>query len=277
MPETLELYEGRTETVGTQDPRAQIPYMLTGVADEDEARDQADATIPVYKTFGENRLRLRDYELEMIVEGYSWRAVASYEKSDYTDEGEDPARQFTTMGGTEHITQSISTRGRYGDYAADQKGTIGFDGEDVKGLDIIVNTFEFQETQFKTDEEMTPSYIGTLYRLSPGVNDEDVLSPIGNFNEGELLYLGVSAQRRPDGIWELTFKFIGNPNRNDFDIGDINVDEKRGHDYMWMQFGKTTVGTDGGKTVQIKQPIAVYVEQVYQDIDFDDLQLDGWD
>jgi len=274
-----ELYDGRTQTVGEQSPRAVIPYLVDGVADEAAAITAAEAAIDTYKTIGGHRLKLQDIVYEMLVDGATWRAEARYEKSDLTDEGDNAKASFTTLGGTEHVTQSLETRAKYGPQAADHKGSIGFDGENVKGMDILTGTLEFTWLQHKTDAEMTPAYLGTLYRLSPSVNDDDVNTPRGNFNAGELLFVGVSASQRADGDWDLTFQFVASPNRANFDIGDITVTEKKGHDYMWFEWAEEVddaAGAGGDQKVRVKVPIAVYVERVYEESDFSDLDLDGW-
>jgi hypothetical protein len=278
MATVTELYEGRTETVGDEDPRATIPYLIEGVADEDAARTALTAAVSTYRTFGSNRLKIRDYTLELVQENGDesiFKSSVNYEKTDINDEEDPvPTRSGTTIGGTAHITQTLETVESLpvGGPFPDHKGAIGFDGENVQGVDIAVSAFTFDEIHYKTDDDMTPAYFGTLFRLSGTVNDDDVNTPIGNFNRGELLFLGVSWQRREDEIWELTFKFDAKPNKENQTFGDLNCPLKRGHEYIWFQYAN---GVDADAT--IKTPKFGFVERVYEESDFWDLDLDGWD
>lgn len=274
-----ERFEGRSENVSDDFPRAQVPYFIEGVADEDEARTFALENIDEWRNFGTVRMKRTDIQLEMVQEDWSWNAIATYEKKDYNDEGDEPNRSFTTLGGTSNVKQSLETIGSYGPKRADNKGAIGFDGENVLGADIIFPVFEFQETHFKTDSQVR-DLIPILYAESAKTNDTDLVHPIiGALAAGEVLFKGASASQRDDNVWEVTYQFSASPNRADFKIGDIDVTFKGGHHFMWFSHEKAVDDAAGGGGVEamIKPPIAVYVERVYEETDFSDLGLEGWE
>ena len=275
-----ELYDGRSEVVDTENPRVTIPYVITEAADEAAARTEFESTVATYRTFGSGRLKRTSYRLELIDEdGQYWRAEAYYEKSDIIDT-EDPEQEWSgsTIGGTTKITQSLETRASVGDFRADHKGAIGFDGENVQGCDIVTSAFNFEVKDYKDDADMTPTYLGTLFSMSGTINDDDVRTPRGNFNAGELLYLGATYHQRQDDIWELIHKFSALPNKTGVVIGDLDPIDKRGWDYLWVEHAKDVDENAGGgaKKVEVKIPIAAYVERVYEETDFLDLELEGW-
>jgi hypothetical protein len=78
-----------------------------------------------------------------------------------------------------------------------------------------------------------------------------------------VLFMGASGARRgtdPDDRYEITYKFAASPNQDGMSVGGISGIQKRGWDYLWVQYGDDV---DPTAKVLIKKPIAVYVEQVY--------------
>ena len=106
---------------------------------------------------------------------------------------------------------------------------------------------------------MTQSYKLTLMGLTGAVNS----AAFRGFSPGEVLFMGASGARRgtdPDDRWEITYKFAASPNQSGMSVGGISGIQKRGWDYLWVQYGEDV---DAAASVLIKKPIAVYVEQVY--------------
>ena len=99
----------------------------------------------------------------------------------------------------------------------------------------------------------------TLMGLTGAVNN----AVFRGFQAGEVLFLGAGGSRRgtdPDDRWEISYKFAASPNQTGMAVGSIAGIQKRGWDYLWVQYGEDV---DATAKVLIKKPIAVYVEQVY--------------
>ena len=94
------------------------------------------------------------------------------------------------------------------------------------------------------------------------------------YKRGELLYLppGLSGNLRTG--WEITHNFgfnedqpEGDP-RNEITPTLTLRDGKRGWDYVWFRYRQKITGND-----KLSRPVAAYVEQVYHEANFGDLQL----
>lgn len=104
-----------------------------------------------------------------------------------------------------------------------------------------------------------------MYRLTGKTND----AAWRGFAAGEVLFQGVSGSYRSgDDVVELTFRFAASPNRTNINVGGITVSSKKGWDYMWVRYADNV---DGDNIV--KQPVAVYVERVYEEGDFGGLGI----
>jgi len=246
-----ELFDNHTESIGIS-PSAQIHYLATTDDSETEAAilTEADSSIPtVY-----NGLPRTGITIDKRVNETQWTLAVTYEfdrgvgYSSYT---------FDTGGGRQHITQSIQTRGAYGPQASSAvMGAIGYDGENVNGVDIMVPTYNFTETHYFADTLITPAYKLTLFSITGCVNND----MFRGFAPGELLFLGASGSKRGNDLWEIQYRFSGSPNQVGIVVGDITGISKYGWDYMWVQYADDVDGT----TQQIyKKPVAAYVEQVY--------------
>ena len=198
---------------------------------------------------------------------YSYKNPASYSTS------------FDTTGGSQHITQSFNTIGRYPQATApNMQGAIGYDGEKVSGVDIIVPVYNWTEVHWLTQKIVTTQYRMNLALWTGAMNN----SNFRGFAAGEVQFRGVSGQK---GInedaddtpfdpkegpeqWQLTFSFAASPNRQNLNVGGIVVAEKYGWDYLWTLY---TDKVDSGRLVQ--HPVACYVERLYPFIDFAGLHI----
>jgi hypothetical protein len=127
--------------------------------------------------------------------------------------------------------------------------------------------YNFSETHYLPASQVTNTYKGTLFALTGKVNS-------GGFRglaAGECLFLGASGSRRvPDsdpagGDWEITFRFAGSPNRTNITVGSIPGVAKQGWEYLWVRYADVE---DTASHTLVKQPVAAYVEQVYELADF---------
>jgi hypothetical protein len=238
-------------------PKAEIAYVALGAADEAAVRTLALAQIPTAYE-GLNRTNIT---LDERLNATTWKVVATFEAPEpQQQENPESSFAFDTGGGTQHITQSIQTIGRYGPAASTALGgAIGYDGQNVAGVDITIPVYQFSETHYIVPAAVTQSYKLTLMGLTGAVNS----AAFRGFQAGEVLFMGASGTRRgtdTDDRWEITYKFAASPNRAGLTVGSITGIQKRGWDYLWVQYGDDV---DPTAKVLIKKPIAVYVEQVY--------------
>jgi len=263
-PSLHELFAGRTETVGDR-PRAEIRYVVLGATDEDAVRVLANAGIPIVY----QELPRRSLTIAERINATTWTVSAIFERTtgSSTAPADGPVLVFDTTGGTQHITQSLSTVGRYGPGASTRLGgAIGVDGERVAGVDITIPVYQFSETHVRNPGQVTSSYRRTLMELTGTVNE-------GGFRDwlsGECLFLGASGQRRGSEQWDLTYRFAVQPNRSGLTVGSLGGITKAGWDYLWVQYAPTL---DDDVGVIIRSPVAAYVEQVYPRRAFSALEL----
>ena len=256
-----ELFAGRTETMGDK-PKTEMAYVVLEAANETEVRDLALAQIPLFYM----GLPRTTVTLEERLNATTWKVVATYSAPDaQNQENPEPTFSFDTGGGTQHITQSIETVGAYGPAASDALGgAIGYDGQNVTGVDITVPVYQFAETHY-----FIPGFITQNYKLGLMATTGTVNAvPFRGFDVGEVIFLGASGTRKgllPTDPWEISFKFAAQKNQVNLEVGNITGIAKNGWEYLWVQYGDDV---DPTAKVLIKKPIAVYVERVYPDGDF---------
>ena len=266
MATVQEGFFDRSEVVGDS---AEIPYIVFDAADEAEVKAACDAEIPAEY----DDLVLKEVQLEERVNATTWRVTATYRKPSWSWPGgatPDSRFAFDTGGGTQHITQSLETLGRYGPKASTKLGgAIGFDGKSVQGVDITVPVFSFAETHYFQDDEITGDYKRTLFDLTGRYNG----GAFRGFAANEVLFLGAAGSRQgddTDDLWEISFRFAASPNRSDLVVGEITGIAKGGWDYMWVQYADEA---DDDTQQLVKAPVAVYVERVYYAGDFSQLGI----
>lgn len=259
-----ELFQGRTETVAAKSS-AEIPYVVRQAADEAAVKAAALASTPdIYA----GMLR-KSIEISERVNQDTWKITVRYEKAEQEEQEEEPepAYSFDTGGGTQHITQSIQTVGKYGPKASELLGgAIGFDGEHVQGVDITIPVFNFSETHFLPNSVVNTSYKANIFNMTGKVNS----GGFRGFAAGEVLFLGASGSRRGEEDWEISFRFAALPNRDGIQVGDIGGISKKGWEYMWVQYADEV---DDAKKQIVKKPVAVYVEKVYPSTGFSGLGI----
>ena len=258
----------RHEEVGKS---LEVPYFVFHAANESEVKAACE------REPGEGGLpnAISDclfdgYSIEDRVNETTWKVIARYKRPVW-EQVMSPDAKFTfdTGGGTQHVTQSLSTAGRYGKSSAKYQGAIGFDGKNVQGVDITVPVFNFTESHWFTDAQMSQGFKLTLFRLTGKTNAQ----AFRGFSGGEVLFLGAGGNRQgddPSDKWELTYKFAAMPNRSNFSIGGITVVSKLGWEYLWVRYQDDV---DDDNQEAIKVPVAVYVERVYEGANFSGLGI----
>ncbi|MDD5699073.1 MAG: hypothetical protein PHH77_10700 [Victivallaceae bacterium] len=248
---------------------AEIPYFVFEVEDEDAAIEFALANVPVLY----NKIPLESIEIDERISSNVFKITAQYkagfdETTSSGNEEPDPVYSFDTGGGTQHLTQSLKTVAKYPPAAPDYGGAIGYDGEDVKGVDVTMPVMNFSETHYLKPRKVTTKYKKTIGELTGSVNN----GSFKGYAEGEVLFLGATGSRRGDSrsdLWEVTYKFAMSANRKNIKVGELTVTEKKGWDYLWVRYADDVKD----KKTLVKKPIAAYVEKVYERKDLGQLGI----
>ncbi|NLW83528.1 MAG: hypothetical protein GXY41_03840 [Phycisphaerae bacterium] len=244
---------------------AEFHYTIRAAANEAAARDALTAAVPAaYEGLIRQRREINAQYVDSTRPASNiWKATVFYglvTSDDFTT-------SFDTTGGSQHITQSPLTVGRYPAGAPNTQGAIGYDGQRVNGVDIVVPTYAFSETHIKTQAQVSNSYRHLLALMTGGVNH----APFRGFADGEVQFRGVSGQLvtlEGQQKWQLTFQFAASPNRIDIPVGGITVPLKYGWDYLWVMYGDSI---NEGRLIQ--QPVAAYLERLYPFVNFADLAI----
>ena len=279
-----EKYDSRQSTTG-DNAQVTLTYIASGSDDDLAIKSAVENFAP--ETY--DSLPRQSVQIEPISEEY-WDASVRYAETTSTTSGgssaPDPGSgeytySFDTMGGTQHITQSLDTVGSYADSsipsAPDFHGAIGVSNTngnaEVQGVDITVPIYNFSETHYLTTEQVTPEYKGTLFQLTGKVNN----ATFRGLAAGECLFLGASGtlhgtetDTETTGDWEITYRFAASPNKTGITIGSITGIAKKGWEYLWVRYADVE---DMDAMAMVKRPVAAYVEQVYEDGDFSSLDI----
>tara|TARA_Y100000589_G_scaffold253557_1_gene242272 strand:- start:32 stop:895 length:864 start_codon:yes stop_codon:yes gene_type:complete len=279
-----EKYDSRQSTTG-DNAQVTLTYIASGSDDDLAIKSAVENFAP--ETY--DSLPRQSVQIEPISEEY-WDASVRYAETTSTTSGgssaPDPGSgeytySFDTMGGTQHITQSLDTVGSYADSsipsAPDFHGAIGVSNTngnaEVQGVDITVPIYNFSETHYLTTEQVTPEYKGTLFQLTGKVNN----ATFRGLAAGECLFLGASGtlhgtetDTETTGDWEITYRFAASPNKTGITIGSITGIAKKGWEYLWVRYADVE---DMDAMAMVKRPVAAYVEQVYEDGDFSSLNI----
>jgi len=265
MPVTLteRLGSRRWTGVESDSPGVEIDYILAGTSDDGTAKTLVASSTPqTYDGLVRDGIDLEPVWVDTTRGDGQWNATVRYTSRPPTGESE---FSFDTTGGTQHITQSLQTVGKYApgsETPPDFKGAVGVTHDNVEGVDIQVPTYAFAETHYLPIGVVTPAYVGTVFNLTGKVNS----APFKGLAAGECLFLGARGQRRgTEEDWAIAFSFAGSPNRSNITVGDITGIAKKGWEYLWVRYADAK--DDTAKRI-VKKPIAAYVEKVYEEGNF---------
>jgi hypothetical protein len=251
-------YESRNFSLSRTSERELI-FDIQGTEDEDEVLALLEGEAPAaYKG-----LVIESTSADPIGGGI-WKGRARYKYIESSNE-----YTFDTGGGTNKITQSISTVNSYpapGFTAPNFKGAIGVSDDKVEGVDITTPKFEFSETHRFDNTFVASGYKVLLFQMTGKVNN----SSFKGLAAGECLFLGASGTQRGDELWSITFKFSGSQNATGLTIGDITGIAKKGWEYLWVRY---IDHEDTAAHMLIKKPVVAVVEQVYLTADFSTLGI----
>jgi len=269
MAYTVELVGSREGTQGPN-PRLVLRYAVYGTDDDTQVRSLVNAASPpTYDLLVKQQIHTEQEGEEV------WFGDVEYGPAKLGEPGVVEWSFEIGGGGTQHITQSLNTA-KYpiGSYTPDFKGAIGVrrdgNGLAVDGIDLDVTSFAWSETHHLAYTAVTPAYISTLYSLRGKVND----SAWRIFDRGEVRLVAITGSARGEWTVPITFSFEASHNAAGIQIGDITVASKEGWHYLWTFYEDAE---DSGAATLVKKPKAVYVEQVYEYGNFEDLGLpDPW-
>jgi len=253
-----------------------VSYKAYASAGEDE--DAVEAAALAYfqsSTYGSRYFT--GLELDEQLDQAAWSLTVDYEgRGAWYDETDALSGfEFTTLGGTRHITAPIALRSSYGEKASSEMaGVIGFDGRDVQGCDVPERVFNFSINRRISPAWVTVGYVELLEQLTGCIN----MHAFASRQEYSVLFLGATGQRRGNEAWNLTWQFSSKRNRLvangnpitipglvDSGTGQPYEIDKYGWDYLWVQYETVE---DTVKYTLARKPIAAYVQQVIEAADF---------
>jgi len=146
------------------------------------------------------------------------------------------------------------------------QGAIGVrndgNGQSVEGCDVLMPVFSWSETHFFPYATVaTHSWISTHEALVATCNQASWRI----WAAGELLLAGVSGNKRGQQPVAVTYDFLSSRTVTGLDVGEISGIGKKGHEYLWVEYAPEEDTTSKRLT---QRPIAVHVEQVYQEADW---------
>lgn len=177
-------------------------------------------------------------------------------------------------GGTDDQTLTIDTpTANVG--GPNHHGAIGVTKDSIEGCDIEESGFAFSITRQFDPGDVTSEYMQSIRLASKTWNSAEVTLPVDDgvtltFAPGELFLVSVQGGKKTTARWEMTFNFKATQNVSGKTCGTISGISKRGWDYLWVQYQDAV---DDQAQCMIKKPFAVFVEQVYESSDLNDLTI----
>lgn len=183
-------------------------------------------------------LHLQDLQVNEVVHGLLYEISAPYGLF----KKETGAYQITVdqTGGTVHVSAGTRIAG-YGPAAneVDNGGLIGVEGDQVKGVDIPVETSKISVNFRHPEGALNRDYIIKIGRLVGRPNNDTFLG----YDPGEVIYLGGNFTESNTEA-TATYQFAISYNLTNFVVGGITVTEKAGWDVLSPIYKETTY-TDG--------------------------------
>lgn len=169
---------------------------------------------------------------------------------------------FDTTGGTVHITQAKEELRRYPTATApNQLGSIAVDGNEVKGVEIIIPAMKINVEYSHPLGVMTLARAKFLANITGTTNNDTFLS----FAPGEVLFLGANGSDGTTADAKVGYQFAMATNVTGQTIGSIAGVAKRGWEVAWIRYHDTITVADS-KDQPTRVAKHVYVDRVYEEI-----------
>lgn len=272
-------FESR-DTTGSSQTRI---YNISGTSSETTAFATLLAEAPLLLASGLVR-QAKNASVEII--GIDlWKGKVTYgeaedSKSQERLETGEYVISFDTSGGTQKITASETDPDSYAfdpffeatvqnaNIAPDFGTAINVNDGKVEGVEIVIPALKFSVRKRQPRAIITMPFIKDLARMTGRTND----GPYLTFDAGELLFTGASGQEGLkfdssgeivdlSGDPEITYNFVASENLTNFKIGNIEVQQKDGHQFLWVLFEE---GEDAEAHKLVQRPQAVYVHDIYK-------------
>lgn len=177
----------------------------------------------------------------------------------------DIQESWTTGGGTARIKTSLETIENSAGAPNHDRAINVVEGK-IEGAEVIQPGWAETITKYIANGDIAAAK-AAAFAATGTVNDE----AWRGFEEGEVLLVEVSGQKRSEGDWEVTYRFLANPNRTSYEIADSSfvIASLEGWHYVWVLYRETVVSS---KTEMKAEHY--YVERVYPYSDFDALDLE---
>ena len=183
-----------------------------------------------------------------------------------------------TLSRTTRLTQAYAHISSNGTNPPAHAGAIGVTDDGPEGVDVVDPAVGITVTRRYLPAGMPTT--ATLLGLRGKVNSDattikDTRKAVGGRSWvlaiGELLCVGVDEGTiDDDGLITVTYQFEAAPNRAAVTVGAVGPFAVKGHEYLWVQYGKVASG-DGAA----RAPRWAYVEQIYETTAMNALGLDG--
>lgn len=259
---TIDEKHDSREVTGGSDPSVTLKFVIQGTDSDIVALALVKAACSTIYLCDGISLQRQNYGVTPLEGGLIWEGTVRYGKYAPLSVA-DSSYSFSIGSETNHITQSMATTGYVASGTApNHSGAIGVHDGDVDGVDIDLGSYEWSETYQFNPALITLEYKLILFQLRKRVNDK----PWRNFAAGEVRLMGVSGTYKTgDDYAELTYSFKANPNVTNQTIGTITGINKKGWEYLWVEYESTE---DATAKKLVKKPIAVHVEKVYETGDY---------
>lgn len=169
---------------------------------------------------------------------------------------------FDTTGGTIHITNAKEEVGRYPTATApDQLGAIAVDGDEVKGIDIVIPALKINVQFSHPLGVVTLAKAKFLSDITGTVNTDTFLT----FAPGEVLFLGARGSDGSTADATIDYQFAMAKNLTGQTIGGISGIAKKAWDAVWIRY-QDTITTVSATDHPTRVAKFVYVDRVYDEI-----------
>jgi hypothetical protein len=238
-------------------------FRLIGTDDKNTAISYAVGSTPSFKISLTAILYRQDIQISRAAYN-QWDVTVPYlpqkvESGEWTWD-------FDTTGGTVHITQARQEVARYpAATAPDQLGAIAVDGDEVKGVEIVIPAMKINVQYKHPLGVLTLAKAKFLANITGTVNSDSFLT----FAPGEVLFLGARGSDGTESEASVSYSFAMSVNETGLTIGNIAGVAKKGWDVAWIRYHDTITVTEAeGDTEEhpTRVPKHVYVDRVYETI-----------
>jgi hypothetical protein len=240
-------------------PSSTYTYKLIGSVNENEVNAYAMAETPAYVISNYGVLWKQDIQCSRGPHDH-WTVRIPYAPP--KNETGEWTWDFDTTGGTVHLTQAKEEIARYPTATApNQLGAIAIDGDEVKGVEIIIPAMKINVQYKHPQGVLTLAKAKFLNNMTGMVNSDTFLT----FAPGEVLFLGARGSDGTQSEATVSYSFAMAANASGLTIGDIAGVAKKGWEVAWIRYHDTITMADG-KEMPTRVPKFVYVDRVYETI-----------